>query len=245
MFETILDAYENSRPLIAKRIEETIEDPLVRNVLLERNRTEDPNFYDIRLTLQDIVKKNEYATPNGDCPHKKLLNDESIFGYFEWQKDIHKNVLKIEPIENGTVIDHVLPGHALDILRILKISGREGFAVSFVMNVGSRKYGRKDLIMLEDFLLSGDQKDIIALVSPNATVNTVKNKAVESKEKVTPPDKIEGLIKCYPTCISSSPNSREPVNPKFLRLSDAEDLRYYCHYCGRHVKKEDILDRLI
>jgi aspartate carbamoyltransferase regulatory subunit len=247
LFETLLDAYENSRPLIAKKIEQTVKDPLLRAVLLERNRTEDPSFYAIRDILQDIVKGGEYATPNGDCFHKRLLSDELIFGYFDWQESLHKTVLKMERIENGTVIDHVLSGHALDVLKVLKISGKEGFVVSLAMNVASRKYRKKDLIMLEDLYLPEDRICRIALISPNVTINIIKNGAVESKEKVTPPDDAKGLIKCYPTCISSNPNSREPITTRFLRIfePDSDDLQYRCYYCGRAIRKQEMLDRLI
>ncbi|MEM2988477.1 MAG: aspartate carbamoyltransferase regulatory subunit, partial [Candidatus Bathyarchaeia archaeon] len=35
----------------------------------------------------------------------------------------------MQKIENGTVIDHITAGYALDVLRILSIDGKEGHVV--------------------------------------------------------------------------------------------------------------------
>jgi len=47
--------------------------------------------------------------------------------------------LYVKKIRNGTVIDHILAGHALDVLKILGIHGGEGHIVSVAMNVISKK----------------------------------------------------------------------------------------------------------
>jgi len=48
--------------------------------------------------------------------------------------------LKVQPITNGTVIDHITPGYALKVLKILNIpqSGNDSI-VSVVMHVGGKK----------------------------------------------------------------------------------------------------------
>ena len=50
--------------------------------------------------------------------------------------------LRVKPINNGTVIDHIAGGQALNVLKILGISGPTGATVSVVMNVESKKLGR-------------------------------------------------------------------------------------------------------
>ena len=46
--------------------------------------------------------------------------------------------LKVKPINNGTVIDHIAGGQALNVLKILGISGTTDTTLSVVMNVDRR-----------------------------------------------------------------------------------------------------------
>jgi len=43
--------------------------------------------------------------------------------------------LKVSKITNGTVIDHIPAGKALEVLNVLGISGKEGFMILVAMNV--------------------------------------------------------------------------------------------------------------
>ena len=52
--------------------------------------------------------------------------------------------LKVRPIENGTVIDHIAKGKALNVYRVLNI--RENTPVTIAMYVPSKKYGKKDIV---------------------------------------------------------------------------------------------------
>lgn len=67
------------------------------------------------------------------------------------------NELIVSKIKNGTVIDHIPAGRALSVLRILGIKGNEGFRIALVMNVESKKIGRKDIVKIEDREI--DKKD--------------------------------------------------------------------------------------
>ncbi|MEM4246501.1 MAG: aspartate carbamoyltransferase regulatory subunit, partial [Candidatus Bathyarchaeia archaeon] len=60
-----------------------------------------------------------------------------------------KEELYVKEIKNGTVIDHIRAGMALNVLRILKVDGSEGNVVSVVMNVPSKKIKRKDIVKIE------------------------------------------------------------------------------------------------
>ncbi|HEW89869.1 MAG TPA: aspartate carbamoyltransferase regulatory subunit, partial [Candidatus Bathyarchaeota archaeon] len=57
--------------------------------------------------------------------------------------------MRVAKIKEGTVIDHITAGRALMVLKILGITGREGFVVSVAMNVPSKKMGRKDIVKIE------------------------------------------------------------------------------------------------
>ncbi len=148
----------------------------------------------------------------------------------------------VRKIRNGTVIDHVPAGRALLVLRLLGITGKEGYTVAVVINVESRKLGRKDIVKIEDRYLDPGEADKIALIAPTATINIIRDYKVVEKRKVEAPKTLTGILECInPTCITRKP--REPVVPKFRRVP-GEKLRYQCIYCGTIIEEEEILRQL-
>jgi aspartate carbamoyltransferase regulatory subunit len=146
--------------------------------------------------------------------------------------------LYVKKIRNGTVIDHIDAGHALDVLRILNINGKRGEVVSAVMNVESKQLGRKDIVKIEDRELNPQEVDKIALIAPRAAINIIREYEVVSKKRVKLPETIKGIIRCSnPSCVV---NAREPVTSEF-RVEVTEPLRIRCHYCGRIMGKDDVL----
>jgi len=151
-----------------------------------------------------------------------------------------RRTLRVSKIRDGTVIDHITRGHALDVIKILGINGRSGGIVTIAMNVPSEKLGSKDIVKVEGRELNPEEVDKIALLAPHATINIVRNYRVVEKQRVKLPRLIRGIVKCgNPFCIS---NSNEPIKSMFYVESD-EPLRLRCHYCGRIMEKEDILLR--
>jgi len=149
-----------------------------------------------------------------------------------------ERTLLIRKIENGTVIDHITAGYALDVLRILGIRGREGNVISIAMNVPSRKMGKKDIVKIEDRELSPGEVDRIALISPNATINIIRDFVVADKKRVSLPETIIGIVRCSNSaCVS---NGKEPVTSQ-LDVVQREPLLLRCHYCGTIIEKEDVL----
>jgi len=149
-----------------------------------------------------------------------------------------EKTLLIRKIERGTVIDHITAGYALDVLRILGIKGKEGNVISIAMNVPSRKLGRKDIVKIEDRELRPVEVERIALISPCATIDIVRDFVVADKKRVSPPEMIVGIVKCSnPACVS---NSKEPVSSQ-LDVVQREPLILRCRYCGTIIEKEDIL----
>ena len=149
-----------------------------------------------------------------------------------------EDFLRVRKIERGTVIDHVSPGTALKVLRILGVTGSEGYVVSILMNVESKKYGKKDIIKLEDRFLTEEEVDKIALVSPNATINIVDGFRVVRKWRVSVPERAVGILRCpNPRCVTNS--GKEPVKTEF-KLRAREPLEYECEYCGILLKHDEI-----
>lgn len=150
--------------------------------------------------------------------------------------------LLVRRIREGTVIDHIPAGRALQVLRILGISGREGLRVAVVMNVESRKLGRKDIVKVEGRFLEPGEVDKIALAAPTATINIVRDYRVVEKRRVQPPYHVEGILRCTnPTCITRRPG--EPVLSRFRRVP-GKRMRYQCIYCGTIIGEDEIISQL-
>lgn len=147
--------------------------------------------------------------------------------------------LRVRPIKNGTVIDHITAGQALNVLRILGISGTTNAVVSAAMNVSSGVLGYKDIVKVEDRELEEEEVDRISLIAPDATINIIRDFEVVEKYRVDLPDLLEGVLKCVnPNCIS---NTNEPVISKFVVNKKPVELR--CIYCD-HVISEGIAEHL-
>ena len=71
----------------------------------------------------------------------------------------------VQKISDGTVIDHVAAGKALSVLRLLGNPQERGVTVAPVMNVGSSKMGKKDILKVEGVELTDEQIQKLALDS--------------------------------------------------------------------------------
>lgn len=142
--------------------------------------------------------------------------------------------LTVSKIREGTVIDHITAGKALLVLKILKIQHGTNLTVSMAMNVSSRKMGRKDIVKVEGMFINDEELNKIALISPKATINFIKNYEIERKFKVSPPKVVEGVLRCPNTaCISNA--EREPITPKFYVEVQGDTVTAICHYCGKKI----------
>ncbi len=146
--------------------------------------------------------------------------------------------LSVSKIKDGVVIDHIEPGEALNVLKMLNIDGRSGSSVvSVLMHAPSSRMGHKDIVKIENRKLSDDEIDIISLICPHATINDIYKYKVVAKRNVVVPKEIIGSISCLnPSCIT---NQHEPVIGEFDVMS-AKPLRIRCRYCGRDMNAEDV-----
>lgn len=153
-----------------------------------------------------------------------------------------KEELVVRRIADGTVIDHIQAGRALRVLKLLGITGERDGVVALVMNVPSLKLGKKDIVKVEGRELSKEEVDKIALISPKATINIIRNYEVVEKRRVELPDRVIGILKCMnPNCVTNIP--RESVEPAFTLLSRGP-LRMVCEYCGEYLTEEEIVEQL-
>lgn len=149
--------------------------------------------------------------------------------------------LRVTKIKDGTVIDHISGGYALDVVKILGITSRVKRVITIAINVPSKRFGVKDIVKIEGRALNAQEVNKIALVAPHASINIIRDYHVVEKQEVKLPSTISGIVKCAnPVCIS---NSDEPVGSKFSVESE-EPLSLKCHYCGYVLEKDDVLSQM-
>ena len=151
--------------------------------------------------------------------------------------------LRVAKIRNGTVIDHIPAGRALQVLRILGIKGTEGHIVTILMNVPSKRLGKKDLVKIEGMAVRADQAQLIALIAPDASLNIVSNYEVKEKHRPTPPDVVEGLVRC-PNMMCISNKRDEPIVPK-LSVESKDPVVLRCVYCRAILSADEISTCLV
>ena len=133
--------------------------------------------------------------------------------------------LLISPIKNGTVIDHITSGEALNVLKIIGITGTTTESVSVATNVSSGKIGRKDIVKIENRELRKEEMDRIALIAPRVSINIIRDYKVFAKRGVERPEFLLGVVRCpNPGCIT---NAHEPVSSRFEVLPNG----LHCMYC--------------
>ena len=148
-----------------------------------------------------------------------------------------KNYMKVERIEHGTVIDHILPSRAFDVLRVLRLSSDR--SMSILINTHSKKGGKKDILKFEDVELSAEEANLVALISPQATINYIVDGNVVRKFQAETPKVVRGILTCSnPNCIT---NQNEPITTEFKKVPD-DDQRYVCSYCERDIV--DLVNRV-
>jgi aspartate carbamoyltransferase regulatory subunit len=94
------------------------------------------------------------------------------------------SAIRIGKIQYGTVIDHITAGKGTKVIEALDLA-RSDKIVSMLMNVQSKKLGKKDIVKIDGVHL--DPKEITPKISqfaPKATVNLIKNSKVLNKVRL-------------------------------------------------------------
>lgn len=142
--------------------------------------------------------------------------------------------IKVNAIKNGTVIDHITAGRVQKVLEILNLNAPE--TVMIGMNLQSNKIGKKDIIKIENKVLSQDEVNSIALIAPKATLIIIKDFEVVSKDSLELPERIKNLILCpNPKCITNEEN----IKSKF-RLTEDVPAQVRCLYCEKKYPVEEV-----
>ena len=137
--------------------------------------------------------------------------------------------LKVDAIKNGTVIDHIPGGKAVQVLKILNGKKGAGDPVSIGMNLPSSKFGKKDIVKIENHELSADDVNRIAVIAPTASITIIRDYETSEKWKVEIPQVIENIVHCpNPNCITNT----EQLPTRFDVFTN-ESSKFMCHYCEK------------
>jgi len=147
--------------------------------------------------------------------------------------------IRIDKIKDGTVIDHIRAGMALEVLKILRITGKEGNIVTLAMNIKSSRIGRKDIVKVENRFLEDAEVARVALVAPEATINLIKASKVIKKTRVELPEILSDIMKCpNPRCVTNK--EREPIHSKYQVVSK-NPIQLKCLYCWNLIEESHII----
>jgi aspartate carbamoyltransferase regulatory subunit len=143
-----------------------------------------------------------------------------------------ENTLLVTAIKNGTVIDHIPCGQAIQIIFLLSLSkGTQPITIG--LNLVSQKLGNKDLIKIENRQLTEREADQIAIFAPNATINLVNDFRIEKKLKPTLPNEIEHVLLCpNHRCIS-----RNETSSFFYVESFKNKVHLRCKFCEKFFER--------
>lgn len=142
-------------------------------------------------------------------------------------------MLKVDSISRGIVIDHIEAGHGMCIYKYLQLHNAD-YVVAMIMNVPSKKMGRKDLIKIENNI--DMDLNILGVIAPNITVNIIENEEIIEKKQLKLPQTFEGVINCKnPRCVTTDERN---IVQKF-KLIDEKTGKYKCVYCDTVYEWED------
>lgn len=142
----------------------------------------------------------------------------------------------IRYIIEGTVIDHIPPGKALSIVRLLNLE-KHHESITIGIHLPSTVYGKKDLIKIEKRKLTPEEASQIALFAPYATISIISNSKVIDKFQVTLPP---SLHKCMPCPNSKCITNQEDIDTSFHLTSRTDYIEILCKYCRKSFTQEDI-----
>ncbi len=147
--------------------------------------------------------------------------------------------IKIKPIQNGTVIDHLPSQLVFKIADILDLCQSQ-HTVIVARNLFSQKMGRKGMIKIEGTFLSKKELDKISLLAQMASVNIIKDGKRIDKFKLSIPETINNLATCSNVnCVSNV--DKECLDSKLLLETGADGKKFYrCFYCEKLVEIAEI-----
>jgi aspartate carbamoyltransferase regulatory subunit len=108
--------------------------------------------------------------------------------------------------------------------------------VTVGLNLPSKKLRRKDILKMENRVLTAAEMARIALLGPRATVCVIEDYVLVRKIPLELPTAIDNVVECpNPSCITR----HDAVVPR-VRVEAADPVRLRCHYCERRIRSDEV-----
>ena len=144
--------------------------------------------------------------------------------------------LSVPAIEHGTVIDHINSEQTLRILRVLDVL-RQKKKITVGFNLASKRMQVKDLIKIENHLLTENEANELTVLAPEATISIIQDFEVSKKFAASLPNSVERIFVCpNESCISN----QESVETKFKTQQLAKKIKLICHFCEKSFERDDV-----
>lgn len=146
-----------------------------------------------------------------------------------------KSELLVAALQNGTVIDHIPSDKVFDVVNLLGLTSIDN-PITIGSNLSSRKMGSKGIIKIADRYLSDEEIGRLSVVSPDVTLNIIKDYQIVEKKYVKYPKQIIGVVKCTnPKCVTN----HQPI-PTKMEVFDMNQKSLRCIYCERVMQYGEI-----
>lgn len=144
--------------------------------------------------------------------------------------------LPVSAIKNGTVIDHIAVNQALRIVHLLGLK-HSRHKITIGLHLPSKRLGLKDLIKIENRILTDQEANDIVVFAPAATINVIENYEVVKKFATSLPNEMRDVFACpNPVCIT-----REETRPSHFYIREqGKQIKLCCHYCEKIFDRDQV-----
>ena len=144
--------------------------------------------------------------------------------------------LPVSAIKNGTVIDHIAVNQALRIVHLLGLKHSQ-HKITIGLHLPSKRLGSKDLIKIENRVLTDQEANDIVVFAPVATINVIENYEVVKKFATSLPNEMRDVFTCpNPVCIT-----RVETRPsRFYIREQGKQIKLSCHYCEKMFDRDKV-----
>lgn len=141
----------------------------------------------------------------------------------------------VSAIDNGVVIDHIPAGQSLKIMRLLHVIDSKQ-RVTLGLNLRSKALKLKDLIKIENRVLTRQEIDQVAIFAPGATINRIEDFKVSEKINCQLPETIRDVLVCPNlNCINHFESSG------YFKLEGSQKrIKLRCFYCEKQFERDQV-----
>lgn len=144
--------------------------------------------------------------------------------------------LSVSAISHGTVIDHITSGQAFRIVHLLSLQTSKN-KITIGLQLPSQLLGLKDLIKIENRILTEDEANEIVVFAPLATINVIEDFKVVKKVSTHLPAAMKKVFICPNSmCITQT----EKIHTCFTITEIGKQIYLTCQYCEKIFDRDEV-----